>query len=152
MKPLFPRMRHTAFKSGKDRCKSSSCNLSRSGPLSKRDIVVDVKSIRHSVTISTWHPDVRENILVCFNAYSISVAVYVLLRVTHIAPTLAQAKNSAMYLSQFPLIIPTLSRGRTPYFKSARASKLDSSQSFRYVHRAPVHGIMIASLFGYNST
>lgn len=42
------------------------------------------------------------------------------------APTLAHAKNSAIYLSQFPLIIPTLSLGRTPYFKSARASLLDS--------------------------
>jgi len=63
-------------------------------------------------------------------------------------PTLAHAKKSAMYFSQFPLMIPILSLGRTPSFNRALASKLDSSHSFLYVHRAPVQGMTTASLSG----
>lgn len=154
MKPLLPRIRQTLFRSGSTVCKSSSCSRSSRGPLSNRDMVGVVKRIVHSAIVSCMFGGTVSAFgsLVCFKAYSISVAVYVLLSVTHIAPTLAQAKNSAIYRSQLPLIIPTRSLGRTPYFSKALASRFDSFHSLWYVHRAPVHGITTASLCGYCST
>ena len=129
----WPRIRHTVLRSGSLDATSGWLSLCSNGPLSKRAIVGVVKSTLH---------------FVCFSAYSISVAVYVLLSVTQMPPTLAHAKKSAIYFSQLPLMIPILSLGLTPSFSNALASKLDSSHSCWYVHRAPVQGMTTASFSG----
>lgn len=145
----WPRIRHTVLRSGSVDATSGWLSLCSNGPLSKRAIVGVVKSTLHSTLVSfVFHTTRQEHLLVCFSAYSISVAVYVLLSVTQMPPTLAHAKKSAIYFSQLPLMIPILSLGLTPSFSNALASKLDSSHSCWYVHRAPVQGMTTASFSG----
>lgn len=143
----WPRIKHTVVKSSSSSTTSSLFSLPRSGRLSNLPTSSLVNSSLHSVLVSDFSYDFcpRERSLVCFNAYTASVAVYVLFSVTHIAPTLAQAKNAATYFSQFPLIIPTLSLGLMPYRSSARAKRFDCSHNRRYVHLAPVHGTITHS-------
>ena len=52
-----------------------------------------------------------------------SVGVYVLLRITRIAPILVAAKKTEAYCSQLPAMMPTLSPTPMPISRRAAASR-----------------------------
>ena len=117
----------------------------RRGPLSSRPMLFVVNSIlqsvSHVVSCYSQHINLGDLIPEKSRAYCASVGVYVLLRMTRIAPIRVAAKKMEAYCSQFPAMIPTLSPTPMPIPKSARASKPLWWLSSLYVHLAPVQGI-----------
>lgn len=109
---------------------SLAATCASSGSLFVLPIFLVVKKTLHAVNSSP---------------YMASEGVYVLLRITRMAPILTTAKKTAAYCSQLPAMMATRSPCRIPSASRARAIRLDCRRRSSYDQRAPVHGMLMQS-------